>query len=231
MKYILSFGGGINSSALLFLIKERHLPLDEVIFADTGNEFQATYQHIKEMNKIHPITLVKSDLAADLFDYCIEKRIVPSRMRRDCTGKFKVSPIRKYLRKKYGKKEKFILYIGIALEEAHRMRTSNVKYIENVYPLVDNRIDRNGCIEIIKNNGFNDVVKSGCWFCPFTRKDGWIKLYNENRELFELAEFMENNCSNPKLKLWQTKKLRDVLIAKPKKESEPTCDVSGSCFL
>jgi hypothetical protein len=211
--HVLSFGGGVNSTALLFLIKEKGMPLDEIIFADTGNELPETYEIIKQINP----TIVKSELAKDLYDYLWNKQCLPSRMKRDCTSKFKISPIRKYLRNKYGKDAKFVTYIGIALEEAHRMRTSDVKYIENSYPLVDNKIDRNGCIEILKRNGFDNVIKSGCFFCPFTKKAGWIDLKIKHPELMQKAVALEKNCRNPKVTLGI--------------RGEPTCNIFASCWL
>ncbi len=159
MKHILSFGGGVNSTALYFVISAQNMPLDEIVFADTGDELPETYAIIEKFKQILLVngiifTTVKSHLANSLYDYCFSKKIVPSRMKRDCTSKFKVAPIRKYLREKYGKEEKFIMYIGIAFEESHRIRTSDVNYIENQYPLVDCRIDRNACVAILKNNNF-----------------------------------------------------------------------------
>jgi len=48
-KYILSYGGGVNSTALLFLLKDLDYPLDEVIFADTGAELPETYQYLEKI--------------------------------------------------------------------------------------------------------------------------------------------------------------------------------------
>ena len=46
-KYVLSFGAGLNSTALLIMLVEKSYPLDEVIFADTGAEVPETYEHLK----------------------------------------------------------------------------------------------------------------------------------------------------------------------------------------
>ncbi len=49
-KYILSYGGGVNSSALYFYIVHiKKLPLDLVIFANTGEESQETLETVKNM--------------------------------------------------------------------------------------------------------------------------------------------------------------------------------------
>ena len=63
---ILSFGGGTNSTALLIGLYERHIPIDLILFADTGAEQPHTYKHIEEVRKwlsehnLPDITVVKN---------------------------------------------------------------------------------------------------------------------------------------------------------------------------
>ena len=49
MKYIASVSFGKDSLAMLIYILENHLPLDEVVFYDTGMEFQAIYNNRDKM--------------------------------------------------------------------------------------------------------------------------------------------------------------------------------------
>ena len=105
MKYILSYGGGVNSTALLFYIVDNNLPLDLVIFADTGVESKKTYLTINKImkyclkNKI-PFQKVKSKYG-NLYDYYYNNKCVMSMRFRDCTSKFKIAPIRQHLRKRF----------------------------------------------------------------------------------------------------------------------------------
>lgn len=239
MKHILSYGGGVNSTALYFLLRELKRPIDVVIFADTGNELPATYKTVEQMKKqtrednVEFVT-VNSHLAPSLYEYCWKRRIFPFRLRRFCTVEFKVQPIRRYLRKQYGIREGFVSYIGIAYDEAHRMKDSPVKYIKNDYPLVDYRITRRGCQRILKENGFKDVAKSGCWFCPFAGRKQWLQLLKENPDLFNQAMALEENgrqngvyiMNIPLRKLKESMKNQKLLT-----DFTPSCDVSGSCFL
>lgn len=57
MKYIASVSFGKDSLAMLLLILEHNLPLDEVVFYDTGMEFQAIY-NIRD--KALPILIEKN---------------------------------------------------------------------------------------------------------------------------------------------------------------------------
>ena len=238
MKHILSFGGGLNSTAMLVCLYENKQQIDEVIFADTLDEFPDTYKAIdyyenycKKRNI--PFTRLRKDIS--LYEYCFEKKIIPSRQKRDCTSKFKISPIRNYIRQKYGKKETFVMYIGIDYGELHRMRDSNVKYIKNQYPLVDLKIDRNMCIHLLSERELLIPRKSGCFYCPFTKKSGWVEIIQKNPELTEKAIILEENGKKFPTFLLSSislKKIRDAKLSeRTLKDFEHSCDVSGSCFL
>jgi len=242
MKHILSYGGGVNSSALFFYILDKKLPLDLVVFADTGEELPQTYEAVKEMEKICKnknieFATVQSE-KGNLYEYYFNKKAVMSMLRRDCTSKFKVSPIRKHIRKRYGKKETFKMYIGIAWDEATRVRDSDVKYIENIYPFVDDKITRDGNYEILKSRSFK-AFKSGCIGCMYNKKKEWVKMIIDNPKEFERhLKLDENNSGFPKVLLAGNYKLRDLYNSYKNQETltkyeetEPSCDVQGSCFL
>ena len=208
MKYILNYGGGVNSTALVIELVKRKFPLDYVIFSDTGSEMPKTYDYIKIMSKWFkernlPFILVKNKYNKPIYDYYFEKKTMPYRKFRDCTDKFKKSPIMKFI--KQFKEEKVIQYIGIGIDEARRMRGSMTKWIKFSYPLCDWGIDRKGCIDIIKKEGLPIPVKSGCYFCPYQNRDSWVKLLEKHPNLFKKARDMEEqNLSYPKNTLtWQ----------------------------
>jgi len=188
---IASFGCGVDSVAGLLLNSN----YDEIIFADTGSELPETYAYLDYFEKKSglKITKVKSHLGK-IFDYYHKGRFFPLPTFRDCTGKFKITPIRQYLRKKYGKKETFEMNIFIDYDEFHRMHTSDVKYIKNKYPLVDEKITREKCINIITDDGYDLPLKSGCFFCPFNNKKRWIDLRNNHLDLFEKSKELEKRA-------------------------------------
>jgi len=241
-KYILSFGGGVNSSALLFYIIEKELPLDEVIFSDTGVESKPTYKTVEEMKKVCSsknikFTTLKSKYG-NLYDYYFKNKCVMSMKFRDCTGKFKIAPIRQYIRKEYGKGKKFVMYIGIAWDELTRCKTSNVKYITHAYPFVDDKINRQGNVDILTKNNFK-ASKSGCVGCIFNSKKNWIKMLKEDPKEFNKWKLLEMNGKRyPEItlsgysldKLETNIRLQKSLIEFIDKEI--TCNaVNGGCFL
>jgi hypothetical protein len=128
-----------------------------------------------------------------MVDYYTKNKAIPSIMKRDCTSKFKIAPIRKAF-DKLGLKKKFhiIQYIGIAYDEMHRMTTSDVKYISLDYPFCTDKITRQGNIDILNKFNFN-ASKSGCLGCMFQSKDSWRKFVLENPEDFRRWKYMEEN--------------------------------------
>jgi hypothetical protein len=192
LKKIANFGAGVNSVA--GILHYGAAGYDEIIFADTGSEKPETYQYLDFLikEKGWKITIIKSKLG-NLYDYYFKKKLYPLRFNRDCTGKFKITPIKQYLRTKYGKKETFQNDIFIDYSEFHRMKTSDVKYQTLEYPLVYDKIDREECLSIIKDAGYPIPVKSGCFMCPFNSKKIWTNLKVQHPELFAKALKMEKN--------------------------------------
>jgi len=193
---IASFGCGVDSVAGLLLAKEQGIKYDEIIFADTLEERPETYAYLEYFKKKsgYKITRVQSHLGS-IYDWHYKKQSQPSKYNHWCSSKWKIYPIRKYLRKKYGKKVRFEMNIFIDYLEAHRMRTPDVKYIDNKYPLVEQRLGREDLKKIIISKGYELPIKSGCYFCPFTTKSGWIDLRNKHPTLFQKSIQMEKNSS------------------------------------
>lgn len=60
-----------------------------------------------------------------------------------------------------------------------------------MFPLVDLRLRRQDCIEIIRNSEIPIPEKSSCFFCPFKRYEEWIDLKNNKNDLFKKAINLE----------------------------------------
>ncbi len=198
MENIVSFGAGQNSTAMIILMKKKNIPINEIIFANVGdnNEEPETYifiEEFKEWCKKNDLqfTTVKSHLG-NLKDYYYKRKIIPYRMFRSCSDKFKVRPINKYIKENY--KERVNIFMGIGIDERRRSYNfTETKTAFYNFPLIDYNIDRKGCIDIIKKEGINIPVKSGCYFCPFKSKKGWVELYHKHNNKFEEAILFEKN--------------------------------------
>lgn len=192
---VLSYGGGVNSTAmtLLILTDERYADLRpglRLVFAETGDEWPETYAFIEQFERD---VLTRHGLRLDrvartgptLEAYSTEQGIVPSRMNRWCTDKFKVRPIRAWLPTlPYSET---IMLIGFDAGEPHRAKPSETPGITNRFPLIESGLDRQGCLALIRRAGVPEPMKSGCFYCPFQRKAKWVTLARQHPDLYQRA--------------------------------------------
>lgn len=190
---VLSYGGGVNSVALLLrMLREGEIP-DLVVFADTGEERPETYAYIRE--RVAPycaqygIPFETVSKGQRLVDYYRENRVVPSIEKRDCSSKFKHDVVRRHLRS-LGIKKATIL-IGIAWDESHRERKSDVQWLRNRFPLLEWRMTRKDCLAEIAAHGWPSPGKSACMGCPLGGKRGAVALLKEHPEEFARWRAME----------------------------------------
>lgn len=197
---VLSFGAGTQSTAMLILAAEGVLKKPElVMFADTGSETAQTYAHVQNWAKPFcnqhqiPFEVVRSSHGS-LHEHYLKKRNIPMIGIAKCTMDFKITPIRKRLREIVGKKNGKVLvhaWLGITMDEEKRRQPGDVKWVENVFPFLDElKMTRRDCISLLADRGV-DVGKSGCWLCPYQKKRSWLALKTEHPELFDFAASME----------------------------------------
>ncbi len=185
----LSYGGGVNSTAMLLLLLDEGWEF-EVVYVDHGCDWPETRNYVYWLSKQTPITVIKPDVQGydNLYDHCLVKGIIPSRMLRWCTDKFKVTPLHSYFQG-----PAFNL-IGISTEESHRVKLDVRKGIESRFPLIEYEIDREECKKIILDHGLPLPIKSGCWFCPYQPVGEWRRLRRVHPDLFCKAVRLENQA-------------------------------------
>lgn len=211
--HVASYGAGVDSTAMILRMIEEKMPLDHVVFADTGGEIPETYQTISHMMKVLkkediPFTIVYPFKLRSLFERCFTRKVTPDRFRRWCTRDAKVKPIHKFYKKILGG---FIHeYMGIDAGETKRVRIAKEPFIKKYYPLIDWEMDRLDCLKYISEKGFPITLKSGCYFCPFNSTKRWQEIKKNHPELFEKAmELEENNKRFPKQTLAKVQ-LKDI---------------------
>ncbi|MDD6133287.1 MAG: phosphoadenosine phosphosulfate reductase family protein [Selenomonadaceae bacterium] len=220
MKHIVSFSGGKDSTAMLLMMLEKNIAVDDIIFCDTGVEFPALYQHVEEVERYidRKITRLKWDGGSYEWEFAHHVKLRGNNLpgkgwasfrNRWCTQYFKSRPSKKYLKGTYGKN--YTLYIGIAYDEPKRHKNipANV-----VHPLYDWQITEVQALEYCKSKGFDfgglyDIFpRLGCYCCPLQRKQSWRALYDNFPELFEKSLQMEAECEHD-TKFATGKKLAD----------------------
>jgi hypothetical protein len=203
------FGGGSNSSALMIGVIEKKIPVDLILFADTGCERPETYCHVKTfsewlVSKNYPpiITVQQVNRVGEkitLEKDCIRLEQMPSLVYgfKSCSQKFKLYPQEKYINNwqpaldAWSKGEKILKLVGFDFDEDHRIKEYDDPKYNTVYPLVDWQWDRKKCIEVIEAAGLSKPGKSSCWCCPSMKKHEISELKNRNPELLERAIAIE----------------------------------------
>jgi hypothetical protein len=181
----LSFGGGVNSTALMVLLKSEGVDF-EAVFVWHGGDYPETYAYINYLQSNgYKITTLST---GDIYEHYYTRKIIPTRMFRHCSDRFKVQPLTKYFKKPC------VNLIGFDYGEAQRCKPNPNKKITNSFPLVDRGIDRYGCIKIIQDAGLKLPRKSGCYFCPFQRLSDIRWLRDNAPDLWCKTLRLEGNC-------------------------------------
>ena len=187
-KRVLSFGGGVQTTAMAILMAQGKIQADEVIFADTGAEKPETYWYMGKYTKPLfeelniPFTTVQME-GGTLLDYCNRYRIIPSVVMRWCTDKSKIRPMNKYLNGE-------TRLVGFSTDEVERATRS--KSTVNEYPLLELGYSYNDCEKTIMDYGWPMPLRSSCFFCTFQPWLEWNWLKREHPELIAKCIEMEN---------------------------------------
>ncbi len=198
---LLSLGAGIQSSTLLLMSLAGELPrLDAAVFADTGWEPKAVYQHLDRLEAAAtaggiPVYRVSAgNLRADALDPTRHFACLPLHvrrpdggrglMRRQCTRQYKLTPIRRKVRQLWEQagRPPVEQWLGISADEAHRMRDSDVRYIQLRYVLVERGLTRADCQRWLEQHGWPGVPRSSCVGCPFHSDRQWRALRDDSPE-------------------------------------------------
>jgi hypothetical protein len=191
---IISLGWGVQSWTLAAMAALGELdPVDYAIHADTTHEAAGTYAHAAKWTpwlEAHGVKVltVFADSTTVVENNAAKAVTIPAfttdgngsrgQIKRQCTQDWKIAPIRRALRGLIGRPRPGAVHSiqGISFDEWHRMRTSDVQYIENLYPLVDRRITRLGCINWLEAHELDVPPKSACTFCPYHSLSYWGML-------------------------------------------------------
>ena len=193
MKFIASVSFGKDSLAMLLLILEHKLPLDEVVFFDTGMEFEAIYNNEKKVIKIlkqNGIKYTKLSLEKPFEDYMYN---YPHEARngsikqgygwcgglcRWCTS-FKTRIINRYL-----KNVDHIQYVGIAIDESKRLE--RLVGTNKISPLAAFNMSEADALGYCYERGFNWLENGIELYSILDRVSCWCC---RNKNLKELANY------------------------------------------
>ena len=214
--HVVSLSGGKDSTAMLLRMLEENMPVDVVLFCDTGLEFPQLYEHIRKVEKNTGIkvTTVRSEYT---FEYLFSEKPIKRKkpdlqdrlgyswagpLMRWCTNLLKNVPREKYLRE-LRQKYNVVEYIGIAADEQERI-THKCNSRANVrLPLVEWGMSESDCLAYCRERGYDwgglyDIFdRVSCWCCPLQSLDELRKLYRNFPDLWAKLKEWDN-------KTWRT---------------------------
>ncbi len=214
---VLSYGGGLDSFAMLLdAIERRELPA-LAIFADVGDpkgkdpaEWPGTYHHIREV--VQPLCArmgieflwldtTRSPVRGcrSLFAYFETRRILPTRLSRLCTAAAKIERIHAYIAERAAGRP-VEMWIGFEAGEEERARRDPHAYGRgdaswvSRFPLLERGLCRCRCEALCRRLGYAVPRKSACVFCPFSSRADFQTLRRELPETFARVAAIEENC-------------------------------------
>src|SRR5262245_35810596 len=177
MLRVISLGAGVQSTTMALMAAHGEIgPMpDCAIFADTGWEPQAVYDHLAWLMSPNvlpfPVHIVDNgNIRTDLIDraegrrregkrptppYYVRGEGVNGLLVRGCTEHYKVTPIYRRLREMLsikpgsrGPREVVAeVWMGISTDEIQRMRDAKFRWVANLFPLIDARMSRWDCLK------------------------------------------------------------------------------------
>lgn len=259
----ISYGGGVQSTALLVLAGRREIDFPLALFSNVGDdsEHPATLRFVEEHAKpyaaAHGIELVelRKQRKAGGTDSVLGRLTrtkasigIPVRMsngapgNRTCTLDFKIRVIAKELKRRGATASNpATVALGISVDEYQRMRTdSGIPYERLTYPLIDLRLSRQDCVNIIEREGLPVPPKSSCYFCPFHDMKTWRRMKRDEPALFaksvELERFINARRDHAQAShVWLSAALRplDEAVGDHTQldlfDDGATCEVGGYC--
>ena len=221
MMNIISLGAGVQSTTMALMAAEGELtPMpDCAIFADTGAEPKHIMDFLDYVESLVPFPVYRV-MEGEGLEVGITSSVNGSRaagppffteskngggmLRRQCTREFKITPIERKVRElvglkkgQRGPKEVAVRqWIGISMDERTRMKPSRVKWIENIFPLIDVQMHRYNCINWMREHGYREPSKSACYFCPYHDNATWQNMLDHDQDSWVQAVKMDELIRN-----------------------------------
>lgn len=235
---VASWGMGVQSTCFPFMMQDGILEKCDLFgTSDTGSERPESLELIKLVKPMLDdmgieFRIAKSHLGK-LHEYYESRNAIPMIGAKHCTAKFKIRPLRRVIREYVGNgagKKLAEVWLGITTDEDHRATESDVKWVQNRYPLLELGWSRQDCIDYLDTKGIQ-VRKSGCFMCPYQSGDEWLDIKNNFPDLWNKSLSLEDAYFSARPERWKGlrydgKKLRDDLES----FASTKCS-SGGCFI
>ena len=203
---VVSYGGGVNSTAMLIGMQQRGIKPGLILFADTGGEKPSTYKYLKQFARwlrehdMPELVIVQNEgIDKTLEGHCMRTKYLPSLAYgyKKCSHRFKKEPQEKYTnnwqpaRDSWKSGRKLVKAIGYDADEVNRAGIKDDDKYHYWYPLIEWEWSRPECVAAIESAGLCTPFKSACFFCPASTKHDVVDLSKRHPDLFDRAVAME----------------------------------------
>ena len=214
---MVSYGGGANSTALLIGLHQHRIPVDLILFADTGAEHPHTYAYLDVMDRwlkdhgMPPITRVykttRDGKRLTLEDECLQSCSLPSIAYgfKRCSLKHKIGPQEKFCNhyppcqkawaagKRVVKVHRLRRRRGLPQRQGAAGRPGRPK-IQQVVSPDGMGMDAGRLHPADRGGRAAPAGKSSCFFCPSMKPDEITALREQHPDLFRRALALEDNA-------------------------------------
>lgn len=212
-KYIASVSFGKDSLAMLLRLIEEKIPLDEVIFYDTGMEFKAIYNIrdkmlpiLKKLGIKYTELKPKQSFFYTMFEKQVKKRNGDTQFGYSWCGGVcrwgtteKLKSIEKYC---FGHNE----YLGIAFDEPKRLEKQRKGF--KLFPLADWGMTEKDCLKYCYDRGYHWLENGVDLYSILDRVSCWCCANKNLKELRNYYKHLPNYWK--KLKDLQSKTVRTM---------------------
>ena len=189
---IVSFGGGVQSTALAILAASGKIEVDAFVFCDTGFEQSIVFEFLDKYTRPMldkagiPFYIAKTeDYAGQLNGKTVfGNMLLPpffnsygnsaiGRLPAYCSSKWKADVFKRFCTKQFKDKD-YNVIMGFSTDEIHRAaRMKPTKKYNYLFPLLDLRINRGDCIKLVVDKFNAPPPRSSCYFCPNHTQREW----------------------------------------------------------
>ncbi len=210
-----SFGGGVQTNAMVILIAKGLLPLpDRIVFADTGGEMSEVWDYMNAYTRpllrslgrkieIATHSLATVDMYSTKGALLIPAYTKTGKLPTFCSKEWKTLVVRRHLGGYEANPDGVIMWLGMSTNEIERLKPSDVKWIEHQWPLCDMptkveygiRMNRMECQKVIEDYGWPPSPRSACVWCPHLDNQQWQRMKTHSPQDFKRASEVQNSIN------------------------------------
>jgi hypothetical protein len=208
-------GGGVDSTAIAALICQGKIPKPSLAWiVDCGWEKSRTWAYVNAVliPKLAQVGVTLAVIESDNNDIILPNghiaipayEVLPdgttTKYKTHCNESWKRRIGMQYL--KSNGLDWVEVMVGIAADEARRVRPDKAAWYHNSYPLIDLHLSRADCLYMIGSIGWPQPPKTSCFICPQQNDADWADVKHNWRDDWARALQLERDIHQVKPMCW-----------------------------